>query len=187
MRAWRTLHGMSVPQERVRRARYDRGVDHSPEIPDPESSPEAASGLGDAVAQALAVLLRRPARAALYRRLTEGLGEAVDEVTYPVLSGLARTGARSAADLAAEIGLDRSGVSRRATRLEEAGLLRREADPRDQRATLLTLTGAGERTVAVMRGRLAGGIEEALASWPPGEAEAFARSLRRFTEQGPFG
>ncbi|MFE2413232.1 MarR family winged helix-turn-helix transcriptional regulator [Kitasatospora sp. NPDC059408] len=134
----------------------------------------------------MAALLRRPARTALYRRLTAGLGEAVDEVTYPVLSGLARFGPRSAADLAAEIGLDRSGVSRRATRLEDAALLRREADPRDQRATLLALTAAGEEAVEVMRRRLAGGIEEALASWPPGEAEVFARGLARFAEQGPF-
>ncbi|MER7754498.1 MarR family transcriptional regulator [Kitasatospora sp. NPDC097643] len=142
--------------------------------------------MGDAVADALGTLLRRGTRAALHRRLTEGLGEAVDEVTYPVLSGLARTGPRSAADLAAEIGLDRSGVSRRATRLEAAGLLRREADPRDQRATLLALTDTGTHTVALMHRRLAGSIEDALASWPPGEAEVFARALRRFTEQGPF-
>ncbi|MFD0277895.1 MarR family winged helix-turn-helix transcriptional regulator [Kitasatospora sp. NPDC127111] len=145
-----------------------------------------AGDLGDAVAEALGTLLRRSTRAALHRRLTEGLGEAVDDVTYPVLSGLARTGPRSAADLAAEIGLDRSGVSRRATRLEEAGLLRRTADPDDRRATLLALTEDGERTVAVMRHRLAASIEDTLATWPPGEARAFARALRRFTEEGPF-
>ncbi|MBV6699163.1 MarR family winged helix-turn-helix transcriptional regulator [Kitasatospora aureofaciens] len=150
------------------------------------ASPAPVPGLGDTVADALATLLRRPARAALHRRLTEGLGEAVDEVTYPVLSALARTGARSAADLATEIGLDRSGVSRRATRLQAAGLLHRETDPRDQRATLLALTPAGEQTVAEMRRRLAAAIEEALAPWPAGEAEAFARGLQRFTEHGPF-
>ncbi|MFJ6135605.1 MarR family winged helix-turn-helix transcriptional regulator [Kitasatospora sp. NPDC092286] len=131
-------------------------------------------------------MLKRGTRTHLYRQLTEGLGEAVDEATYPVLSGLARTGARSAAELATEIGLDRSGVSRRASRLEAAGLLRREADPGDQRATLLALTPAGHDAVSVMRRRLAGRITATLASWPPGEAEAFTRGLRRFVEQGPF-
>lgn len=55
---------------------------------------------GHEVAEALGQLLRRGARTRLYSGLTEGLGEAVDEVTYPVLSGLARTGPSSAAELA---------------------------------------------------------------------------------------
>ncbi|WP_326847565.1 MarR family winged helix-turn-helix transcriptional regulator [Streptomyces kaniharaensis] len=154
--------------------------------PAPGPTPEAVTGLGETVADALATLLRRPARAALHRRLTEGMGEAVDEATYPVLSALARTGARSAADLAAEIGLDRSGVSRRATRLENAGLLRRESDPTDQRATLLTLSEDGEQAVAVMRRRLSDSIEQTLAGWPAEQARIFAHGLTRFIEQGPF-
>ncbi|KJS54573.1 MarR family winged helix-turn-helix transcriptional regulator [Streptomyces rubellomurinus] len=142
--------------------------------------------VGHEIADALAALLRRDTRTRLYRRLTEGLGEAVDEITYPVLSGLARTGPRSAADLAGEIGLDRSGVTRRATRLEDAGLLRREPDPHDRRATLLALTEAGQRTVDATRRRLAAHIEASLASWPPAEARAFAHQLQRFVTDGPF-
>ncbi|MFJ9690766.1 MarR family winged helix-turn-helix transcriptional regulator [Kitasatospora sp. NPDC101183] len=142
--------------------------------------------VGREIADALGTLLKRGTRVRLHRRLTEGLGEAVDETTYPVLSGLARTGPRSAADLAGEIGLDRSGVTRRATRLEEAGLLRREPDPHDRRATLLALTDAGRRTVDTTRHRLAAHIEASLASWPPEEARAFARQLHRFVTDGPF-
>ncbi|AZQ74391.1 MULTISPECIES: MarR family winged helix-turn-helix transcriptional regulator [Streptomyces] len=142
--------------------------------------------VGHEIADALGTLLRRGTRAQLYARLTDGLGEAVDETTYPVLSGLARTGPRSAADLAGEIGLDRSGVTRRATRLEEAGLLRREPDPDDRRATLLALTETGHRTVRTTRQRLATLIEASLASWPPEEAQSFARQLHRFVTTGPF-
>jgi DNA-binding MarR family transcriptional regulator len=115
------------------------------------------------------------------------LGEAVDELTYPVLSGLARTGPCSAADLAREVGLDRSNVTRRADRLEQAGLLRREPDPADRRATLLALTDEGQRVVGVTRDRLAVRVEDSLASWAPAEARSFARQLRRFVEDGPFG
>ncbi|MFI6445722.1 MarR family winged helix-turn-helix transcriptional regulator [Kitasatospora sp. NPDC050543] len=143
--------------------------------------------VGNEIADALGVLLRRSARAQLYERLTEGLGEAVDDVTYPVLSGLARTGPCSAADLADEIGLDRSGVTRRATRLEAAGLLRRDADPADRRATLLTLTDAGQQVVEATRQRLAAHIEASLASWPADEARAFARALHRFVTGGLLG
>ncbi|MFI6980342.1 MarR family winged helix-turn-helix transcriptional regulator [Embleya sp. NPDC050154] len=142
--------------------------------------------VGHEVADALGLLLRRGTRANLYARLTEGLGPAVDEVTYPVLSGLARTGPRSAADLAGEIGLDRSGVSRRASRLEAAGLVRREPDPDDRRAVLLALTDAGASCVEELRERLAARIESSLASWPADEARMFARGLRRFVEDGPF-
>jgi DNA-binding MarR family transcriptional regulator len=155
----------------VRRARYDVAVDDD---------------VGRDVADALGMLLRRGVRAQLYRDLTEGLGETVDEVTYPVLSGLARTGPRSAADLAIEVGLDRSGVTRRASRLAEGGLIRREPDPADGRATLLVLTEEGRRTVEVTRERLAAVIDRTLSSWPPGEARSFARGLRRFVAEGPF-
>ncbi|MEU6775099.1 MarR family transcriptional regulator [Streptomyces sp. NPDC046759] len=141
---------------------------------------------GHEIADALGALLRRSTRARLYARLTDGLGEAVDETTYPVLSGLARTGPCSAADLAGEIGLDRSGVTRRATRLEEAGLLRREPDPDDRRATLLALTETGQQAVKATRQRLATLIEASLASWPPEEAQSFARQLHRFVATGPF-
>ncbi|MYS86391.1 MarR family winged helix-turn-helix transcriptional regulator [Embleya scabrispora] len=141
---------------------------------------------GHEVADALGRLLRRSTRATLYAGLTEGLGPAVDDVTYPVLSGLARTGPCSAADLAGEIGLDRSGVSRRASRLEAAGLVRREPDPDDRRAVLLTLTDAGSACVRELRERLAERLESALAQWPADEARIFARGLRRFVEDGPF-
>lgn len=142
--------------------------------------------MGTEIADALGTLLKRSTRASLYRGLTEGLGAAVNEVTYPVLSGLARTGPCSSADLAAEVGLDRSRVSRHASRLEEAGLLRRAPDPADRRSVLLTLTGRGLDTVAVMRQRLAARITAYLSTWPPQEARSFADGLRRFTQQGPF-
>ncbi|MFF9645946.1 MarR family winged helix-turn-helix transcriptional regulator [Kitasatospora aureofaciens] len=142
--------------------------------------------VGHEIADALGALLRRSTRARLYARLTGNLGEAVDETTYPVLSGLARTGPCSAADLAGEIGLDRSGVTRRATRLEEAGLLSREPDPDDRRAILLALTETGQQTVQITRQRLVAIIEASLASWPPEEAQSFAHQLHRFVTTGPF-
>ncbi|MCZ4122334.1 MarR family winged helix-turn-helix transcriptional regulator [Streptomyces sp. H39-S7] len=141
---------------------------------------------GDDIARTLGMLLLRSTRTRLHAHLTEGLEEAVDDLTYPVLSGLARTGPRSAADLGREVGLDRTTVSRRADRLERSGLLARHPDPDDSRATLLTLTDDGHAIVAVTRQRLADAIEDSLATWPQGDAATFARLLRRFVDQGPF-
>lgn len=142
---------------------------------------------GTQVAAAMGTLLRRGTRAQLYGALTDAIAPEVNEATYPVLSGLARTGPRSAAALASDIGVDRSVSSRHATRLEQAGLLRREPDPEDGRATLLMLTAEGEQAVAVMRERLATAIGEYLGTWEPAEAAAFVSGLRRFVEQGPWG
>jgi DNA-binding MarR family transcriptional regulator len=141
---------------------------------------------GSDIAETLGFLLQRAARARLYGRLTADLDDALDEATYPVISGLARLGPRSAAQLAEGIGLDRSVVSRHAARLSQAGLLTRLPDPSDRRAVLLTLTEPGHRAVREMRQRLADALDEYLAPWPPGEAQRFAANLRQFAEQGPF-
>ncbi len=141
---------------------------------------------GTDVAEALGLLLSRGTRARLYGRLTAGLDAALDEATYPVISGLARFGPCSAARLAEEIGLDRSVVSRHAARLTRAGLLERGDDPADRRAALLVLTASGQEAVLLMRQRLAGAFDEYFATWPGEEARHFAASFRRFAEHGPF-
>ena len=51
---------------------------------------------------------------------------------------------------------------------------------------MLILTAAGQQAVRQMRERLAGAIDEYLATWPDEEARRFAASLRRFAEHGPF-
>lgn len=141
---------------------------------------------GGEIADTLGRLLLRSTRARLYARLTAGLDGALDEATYPVISGLARLGPQSAARLAADIGVDRSVVSRHATRLERAGLIERLPDPADQRATLLAITARGRKAVQEMRQRLAVAFDDYLAAWPPGQAELFAACLSRFTTEGPF-
>lgn len=142
--------------------------------------------LGAEIATALGILLQRRVRSRLYGQLTEGLDAALDETTYPVISGLERYGPLSAADLGARIGIDRTVITRRASRLEAAGLIRRTPDTRDRRATLLELTDAGRGHVQTMRARLADALGGYLATWPPDQAEAFAAGLRRFTTDGPF-
>lgn len=142
-------------------------------------------GTGREIAESVGLLIQRSTRSGLYEALVAGI-EGLDPNAYPVLSGLARTGPRNAAELAAVVGLDRSGVSRHASRLEAAGLLRREPDPDDGRSVLLVLTDAGAAAVAEARRRFAERITASLADWPAGEAEAFARGLRRFVDEGPF-
>lgn len=96
----------------------------------------------------------------------------VDRQTYPLLTTLARLGPLPAARLAEEIGIDRSGASRYADRLQAAGLLGRSPDPQDRRSVLLCLTPGGVELVAHLREVLAGHLEDVISGWPPGQALA---------------
>lgn len=143
--------------------------------------------VGGQLADALGLILQRSARSRIYGELTRGLDDAIDDTTYPVISALGRSGPRSAAQLAGDVGIDRSVVSRHADRLVASGLLRREPDPADGRATLLALTADGARQVAVMRNRLHTVLDDYLATWTPERARAFVDGFTEFVRHGPFG
>lgn len=130
------------------------------------------------IAVTFGALLLRGNRAHLYDRLTAGVA-GVDGTTYPVLSGLARTGPTTASRLADLIGLDRTVTTRYATRLEEAGLVARAADADDRRATRLSLTDEGRHAVVALRAGLEAIFAKALETSEPEEVEVFARVLER--------
>ncbi|HEX3748943.1 MAG TPA: MarR family winged helix-turn-helix transcriptional regulator [Streptosporangiaceae bacterium] len=101
----------------------------------------------------------------------------VDTQTYPLLNTLATTGPVTVARLAEQVGIDRSGTSRYADRLQEAGLLKRTTDPLDRRATLLSLTPKGTRVIGKLNATLTEHLRVLIAAWPDGSAEALARGL----------
>ena len=135
----------------------------------------------DDVAPALTSLLNRlmlPAnRGALCAPVIAVAPDGVDTQTYPVLNTLATVGPVTVARLAEQVGIDRSGTSRYADRLQEAGLLRRTTDPLDRRATLLSLTPKGTRVIGKLNDTLTGHLRALTAAWPDGSAEALARGL----------
>lgn len=133
------------------------------------------------VAEALAAIVSRDFRSGLYLKLTEGLHDGLDELTYPTFSALARAGEPvSAATIGPQVGLDRSVVSRRAQTLARAGLVREESDPTDRRRVLLSLTAEGLAVLDQCRRRLREAIESRLSDWPQSDREEFARHLREF-------
>jgi DNA-binding MarR family transcriptional regulator len=130
-------------------------------------------------AEALGVVLQRSFRAG-FGPVTDELRGVVDSATYPVLSSVDRIGPRSAAALGVEMGLDRSVVSQRASRLAGAGLLTGVEDPADACATFLTLTVAGHGIVARTRNRLADMMAARVADWAPRDQSTFAELVARF-------
>ena len=138
----------------------------------------ADAGLARELEQALGQLLLRRNRSALYDAVLDAAPPGVDRQTYRVLSGLARLGPQSAARLADEVGIDRSGASRYADRLEAAGLLERSPDPCDGRATLLALTPKGRAAIAVLRDALTRHLADRIADWPDWQAQALIDGIR---------
>ncbi len=136
--------------------------------------------MGDDAAD-LAALLSRLAlpvnRAALLEPVLTAAPEGMDAQTYPVLDTLASVGPLPAARLAEHLGIDRSGCSRYADRLQAAGLIRRTVDPLDRRATLLSLTPKGVRLIDKLNAVLAEHLASLTAEWPAGAARALADGL----------
>lgn len=68
-------------------------------------------------------------------------------------------------------------LCRMVDRLEDAGLVERQADPNDRRARRLHLTAKSREKLARLRERLDGLVEEMLTGLSDGEREEFVRML----------
>lgn len=128
------------------------------------------------LSEALGRLLLRQTRVRLYEELVDGV-DGVELATYPVLSGLARLGERTASQLAVEVGLDRSVTSRYITVLEQAGLIERHGSAHDHRAVAVRLTRDGRHAVALTRRRLEQRLAVFLARYPPDQQRLLADML----------
>jgi DNA-binding MarR family transcriptional regulator len=86
-----------------------------------------------------------------------------------------------ARDLAERTRLDPSTVSRAVATLVTDGLVERQADPSDRRASQLTLTEAGRAALAETQDWYGGVLARALADWTPDEVAELSAALGRFT------
>lgn len=82
-------------------------------------------------------------------------------------------------DLAVELCLSPSALSRHVAELAGAGYVSRHADPTDGRATLLQVTDEGRLLLQRVRASGAGVLETVLADWQEGEAEQAYRAVHR--------
>ncbi len=93
----------------------------------------------------LAVASARISRAfaAIYR---DRFGLSIPE--WRVMAHLGQSGVVSVREIHERVDMDKSKVSRAATRLEEAGLITKAVNPSDRRLVALELTDAGQTMVA---------------------------------------
>ncbi len=125
-------------------------------------------GTGEAPHRALEAELTRLVRRSHSYRTP---GPTLERGSYAVLDLLVERGPVRASDLAPALDLDLSTVSRQVSGLIEAGLVLREADPRDGRVLLHRV-----------REQRRNAVREVVHGWEPAEVRSFAGMLARFND-----
>lgn len=125
----------------------------------------------------------------LHRRIRRVIGQRarmihpdLNATAYYLLATLVTLGPCRASALAELFELDKGAVSRLVHQLESLGLVERNPDPEDGRASILAATDQAharlDEVSAVRRQQLA----ERLGSWEPGELDQLLRSLTRYNQ-----
>jgi DNA-binding MarR family transcriptional regulator len=139
-------------------------------------------GVAEPVVQHLGVVIRW-SRLKSFDMIANNAGVVVDRSGIVILTTLHRLGPMRMSDLAADIGLDRSTISRQVSAVVRAGYVARADDDNDARASLLTLTARGQ----AVRQKLATAWHDIvvglLTDWPEQDVATFGRLLSRLTAQ----
>ncbi|MGV9313057.1 MarR family winged helix-turn-helix transcriptional regulator [Streptomyces sp. NPDC003691] len=149
-----------------------------------EAAPNGTSGVDQvflSLERELAVFLRR-ARAQsgeMAREVHPGL----ESSAYGLLVRLEDAGAQRATDLAAYFGVGKATMSRQLRALEGVGLVVREPDPADGRASLVRLTEEGLERFRRVRDARRERYVRKLAGWDRGEIAELGRLLRQLNDR----
>ncbi|WP_435880026.1 MarR family winged helix-turn-helix transcriptional regulator [Streptomyces atroolivaceus] len=128
--------------------------------------------------------------AVFLRRARANSGEMAREVhpdleaaAYGLLVRLESAGRQRATDLAAYFGVGKATMSRQLRALEGLGLVERETDPADGRASLVHLTDEGLARFRSVRDARRGRYARKLAGWDRTEVAELARLLHHLNER----
>ena len=136
----------------------------------------------EAIDDALVRLVRHGMVPRTQAAIAQRSGVHVERSTYALLRRIAERGPIRLSDVAADLGLDVSTVSRQVTRLADRGLVRRHADPGDARAGQLGLTARGRDLLRrVRRGRHAW-LADAIGDWSEADRLRLAQLLDRLAD-----
>ncbi|AQZ61944.1 MarR family transcriptional regulator [[Actinomadura] parvosata subsp. kistnae] len=109
---------------------------------------------------------------------------------YVVLGALDNGTVRTQASLAEAVGADKTRIIDTLDKLQAAGLITREPDPRDRRARILAITGKGRTVRRAIRDRIQANENRLLERLPPADREGFlnaARALHRLPREEFMG
>jgi DNA-binding MarR family transcriptional regulator len=131
-----------------------------------------------AVEHELTVLLRRARGTS--KEFARQIHPELESDAYGLLIRLAEVGGARGTDLAAFFGIGKPTISRQVKMLEELGLVERQSQEGDARASVLVLTEDGQRRMARMRDARQARFRQLLTGWDTADVEQFAGLLHRW-------
>ena len=124
------------------------------------------------------VLLRRVRRVIGVR--ARAVHPDLQPASYLLLAHLEERGPLRSSAVVEELGIDKGAVSRQIQHLVDLGLLEREPDPADGRATLLSLTADARTRLAQVQAERSERFGRLLGEFSTGDLVAFAEQLGRY-------
>jgi len=135
----------------------------------------------DRFEEALQMVARSITQVRLHERLLRSAGVRVDRAGAALLHKLAAGGdSLRITDLAEVLGVDSPSVTRKVQQLERAGLVVRQSDPSDRRATRIQLSPAGRQTLECVRRARRAWLDDLLKNWDNDDLSRLADLLGRF-------
>ena len=123
------------------------------------------------------------------RRIDRPLGGAhglsLVDLAILLALGNARGGRLRRVDLAERLGMSQSSVTRLLAPLEKLGMVRRQVDPGDRRASYAELTDAGRRLARDAEATARDAADDVLHGWPEDEVATLASATQRLTAGVP--
>ena len=109
-------------------------------------------------------------------------GDGVEWAAYGLLFQLVNDGPRRSSALAETACVDPSTVSRQVAQLVKAGLVERQSDPEDGRASLLVATERGRAAYAAKQEHRQRMFARVLEGWPAEDVDTLTALLARFND-----
>lgn len=128
---------------------------------------------------ALTILVRRTRLLAVSTGVQARAGVSLEPVSYAVLRRVAECGPARLSEIAVKLDVDVSTASRHISRLVEAGLVGRGADPADRRANALELTAEGRTALRLLETARREALAEIIGEWSETDLAVLAELLDR--------
>jgi len=144
------------------------------------SMPVVADDVIERLERALTAMVRQLQLPRAVQRVTAGAAPGLERAAFVALRRIHDGGGMRLSELAQQLDLDPSTVSRQVRQLEGAGLVARQGDPGDGRANVVALTPAGRRALRALAAGRRKFLAEVTAGWSDDDRAALARLVDRF-------
>ena len=131
---------------------------------------------------ALNTLVRRTQGPRAQEQLSARAGLSLERAAYPLLRRIGEAATVRTSDVASALSVDVSTVSRQVKQLELEGLVARQPDPSDGRASVLALTPAGVEALERLRRARQEVLAEVMAGWPDEHRATLADLICRLAD-----